>query len=315
MNIDWIKKIGVAGAGTMGASIAECFARSGYEVVLYDLAEEYLKRGKTIIEINNNSLIKEDIITEKEAEESFNRINFTTDKKVLADCDFITESIIEKIEIKQEFWRELSSMVKEGTILTSNTSGLSITEISRDIPQKNLFAGFHWVNPPHIVPLVEIIKGDGTSDETAQLIKEVSIKINKKPVLVNKDTDGFVLNRIQFAVFREALNIVEKGIATVEDVDAVLKYGLGFRYAFLGPFETADLGGLDTFYYISSYLFNELSSATKPSPILKELIDNNHFGSKTGKGFYDYSNGREKEIMERRDQSFLKMIKHIYNAQ
>jgi len=313
MDLQSIKKVGVAGAGTMGAGIAQTFAENGYEVVLYDLEQKFLDRGRQIIDTNHQSFIAEEIIDEKKATETIERINFTTDKTNLAECDFIIEAIIEKMDIKHQFWSELSKMVKKDAILTTNTSGLSITEIAKVIPQRELFAGMHWWNPPHIIPLVEIIKGNETSQETAELLIELSKKIGKKPVLVKKDVNGFIGNRIQFSVLREALHIVEQGIASYEDVDAVLKYGLGFRYAILGPFETADLGGLDTFYYITTYLFDDLSRATGGSATLKKLVDNNNLGVKTGKGFYDYSNGRDKEVIKRRDLKFLKMLKHIYS--
>lgn len=314
-DLNSINKVGIAGAGTMGAGIAQTFAEQGFEVVLYDLEDKFLDRGRDIIETNQISLIKENILDERKAVESLNMINFTTDKRSLAESDLIIEAIIEKMDIKHSFWGELSTMVKEDTILTTNTSGLSITEIAKAVPQKELFAGMHWWNPPHIIPLIEIIKGDQTSQETAELLVDLVNKIGKKPVLVKKDVNGFIGNRIQFSVLREALHIVEQGIASYEDVDAVLKYGLGFRYAILGPFETADLGGLDTFYYITTYLFNELSRATEGSATLKELVDNNNLGVKTGRGFYDYYDGRDKEIVQRRDLNFLKMLKYIYSSQ
>lgn len=169
----------------------------------------------------------------------------------------------------------------------------------------------HFWNPPHIIPLVELIRGNETSDETVNLVLELIKMIGKEPVVVKKDAPGFIGNRLQFAVFREALNIVESGIADIEDVDKAMKFGPGFRYPIIGPLETADLGGLDTFYYISSYLFNDLSDAKEPNEILKELIDKKELGVKTKKGFYDYSNGRDEEVIKKRDKMFFKMLKYI----
>ena len=314
MKLEEIKKIGVAGAGTMGAGIAQIFAQKGYEVVVTDIEEKYLENAKKIISINNSSLIEEKLITESEAENAVNRISFTTDKKAFSDADVIIEAIIEKIDIKQDFWKEVEGIAKEDAIFATNTSGLSITEISEKVEKKGRFIGMHWWNPPHIIPLIEIIRGEGTDDETVNLLVELVKAIDKEPVVVQKDAKGFIGNRIQFAIFREALNIVEQGIATVEDVDKTMKYGLGFRYAIIGPFETADLGGLDTFYYISSYLFNELGDAKEPSDMLKDLVDNNNLGVKSKKGFYDYSNGKGEEAMRNRDKMLFKMLKHIYNA-
>ncbi|HHV26310.1 3-hydroxyacyl-CoA dehydrogenase family protein [Anaerosalibacter bizertensis] len=314
MKLEEVKKIGVAGAGTMGAGIAQIFAQKGYEVVVTDIGEKYLENAKKIISINNSSLIEEKLITESEAENAMKKISFTTDKKAFSDADVIIEAIIEKIDIKQDFWKEVEEIAKEDAIFATNTSGLSITEISEKVEKKGRFIGMHWWNPPHIIPLIEIIRGKGTDDETVDLLVELVKAIDREPVVVQKDANGFIGNRIQFAVFREALNIVEQGIATVEDVDRAMKYGLGFRYAVIGPFETADLGGLDTFYYISSYLFNELGDAKEPSDMLKDLVDNNNLGVKSKKGFYDYSNGKDEEAMKNRDKMFFKMLKHIHNA-
>jgi 3-hydroxybutyryl-CoA dehydrogenase len=259
MKLEDINKIGVAGAGTMGSSIALIFALKGYKVVVTDIAEKYLENAEKIISINQSSLIEENIITKAEAEDSLKNIYFTTDKKVFSDADVIIEAIIEKLDIKQDFWKEIEEVAKEDAILATNTSGLSITSIAEKVMKKGRFIGMHWWNPPHIIPLIEITRGDETNDETVNTLVELVKRIGKESVVVQKDASGFIGNRLQFAVFREALNIVEQGIATIEDVDKAMKYGPGFRYPVLGPLETADLGGLDTFYYISSYLFKELS--------------------------------------------------------
>ena len=170
----------------------------------------------------------------------------------------------------------------------------------------------HWVNPPHIVPLVEVIKGDKTSDATASLVFENALAIGKKPIMVKKDAQGFVLNRLQFAVLREAMHIVESGIASIEDVDNTFKYGLGMRYAAIGPFETADLGGLNTFYNISSYLFADLSDRKTVNDMLTKLFQAESYGVKSGQGFYDYSGGKDQEAIRRRDRMFIKIAKCLY---
>ncbi|HHU69589.1 MAG TPA: 3-hydroxyacyl-CoA dehydrogenase family protein [Thermoanaerobacterales bacterium] len=312
MRLEDIKKIGVAGAGTMGAGIAQIFAIKGYDVVVTDIAEKFLDNAKKIIAINNSSLIEENIISEADAEKTIENIFFTTDTKAFADADVIIEAIIEKMDIKQDYWKEVEEIAKEDAIFATNTSGLSITEICKKINNKGRFVGMHWWNPPHIIPLIEVIRGEETNDETVDTLVELVKKIDREPVVVQKDANGFIGNRIQFAIFREALNIVEQGIATVEDVDRAMKYGLGFRYASIGPFETADLGGLDTFYYISSYLWEELSDAKEPSEMLKTLVDNNNLGVKTGKGFYDYPDGKGEEAMKRRDKAFYKTLRELH---
>lgn len=311
MKVEDIKKIGVAGAGIMGSGIAQIFARKGYEVVVTDIKEEFLENSKRLVNIFNSSLIEEGLMEEKEAETILNNIKYSLDKEVFADCDFIIEAIIEKLDVKQDFWKEVEEIAKPDALFATNTSGLSINEICEKLKNKTRFIGMHFWNPSHIIPLVELIRGNETSDETVNVLLELVKNIGKEPVVVKKDAPGFIGNRLQFAVFREALNIVESGIADIEDVDRAMKYGPGFRYPIIGPLETADLGGLDTFYYISSYLFNDLSDAKEPNEILKELIDKKELGVKTKKGFYDYSNGRDEEVIKKRDKMFFKMLKYI----
>jgi 3-hydroxybutyryl-CoA dehydrogenase len=312
LKLEDIKKIGVAGGGTMGSGIAQIFAQNGYEVVVTDIAEKYLENTKRIILLNQKTLIDERLLTEEEAQTSLKNISYSTDKNVFSDADMIVEAIIEKMDIKQDYWKEVESIARHDCIFATNTSGLSINGICQKVSNKGRFIGMHWWNPPHIIPLIELVKADETTEETVNLLKELVSKIGKESVVVLKDVNGFIGNRIQFAVYREALKIVEDGIATVEDVDKAMKYGPGFRYPVLGPFETADLGGLDTFYYISSYLFNELSDEKRPTKLQQNLMDNQMLGVKSGRGWYDYSDGKGEEAMSRRDKNFYKMLKHIH---
>lgn len=313
MNAEYIKVIGVAGGGTMGSGIAQIFAQHGFKVTVVDIEESFLENTKRIILLNQRTLINEGLLNEAQASEALKNIFFTTDKGAFRDSDIIIEAIIEKLDIKQDYWKEIEAIAGEDCIFATNTSGLSINDISVKLNNKKRFIGMHWWNPPHIIPLIELIKADETSEQTVTALKELIDIIGKQSVVVLKDVNGFIGNRIQFAVYREALKIVEEGIATVEDVDKAMKFGPGFRYPVLGPFETADLGGLDTFYYISSYLFNELSDAKEPTKLQKELVANNNLGVKTGKGWYDYSDGKGEAAMERRDANFYKMLKSIHN--
>lgn len=311
VRLDSIRIIGVAGAGTMGAGIAQVFAENGYSVVLHDLTDEIVRRAMDRIRLNQKSFVERDLLTEEQAEQARNRLYPTTERGDLKDVDFLVESIFEKMDIKQDFFAEMDRLVKKEAIFVSNTSGLSITRISEKMARKGQFAGMHWWNPPHIIPLVEVIKGEYTDEKTADLVMGLSKDLNKKPVLVRKDVPGFIGNRLQFALFREALHIVQKGIASPEDVDMAMKMGLGFRLPIIGPFETADLGGLDTFFRISSYLLKDIGRETEPPPLLKELVEKNHLGIKTKKGFYDYPENTAQSLIERRDRKFLDMIKYI----
>ena len=308
-----INLIGIAGAGTMGSGIAQIFSRFGKTVIVNDIKEEYLTKSKDLIDIFNKSLIEEGLMNENEVENIFSKIKFSTDKNEFKNCDLIIECIVEKLEIKQDFWEELEGIVKKDAYFATNTSGLSINQISSKLNDKSRFIGMHFWNPAHIIPLVELIRGEETSDEMVDNLKSLLKNIGKQAVVVNRDVPGFIGNRLQFAAFREALHIVEQGIASVEDVDKAMKYGPGFRYPIIGPLETADLGGLDTFYNISSYLFKDLGDEKEVPKMLVELIENNYLGVKSKKGFYDYSNGKDEEAIKRRDKLLFEMIKHISN--
>lgn len=312
MILEDIKKIGIAGAGTMGSGIAQIFARKGYEVVVTDIAEEYLEKSKRLVQIFNESLIGEGIMTAEEASEAVSLISYSTSKQVFADCQLIIEAIVEKMDIKQVFWQEVEGIATNDAYFATNTSGLSINGISKLVENKSRFIGMHFWNPPHIIPLVELIRADDTSDDTVAVLRELLTIIEKEPVVVQKDAPGFIGNRLQFAAFREALHIVDEGIADIEDVDRAMRYGPGFRYPIIGPLQTADLGGLDTFYYISSYLFNELSDMKEPPEMLKKLMDTKELGVKSKKGFYDYSNGKDEEAIKNRDKMLFNMLKYIH---
>lgn len=312
MKIEDIKNVVIAGAGVMGSSMAQNFAQYGYKVSLYDLKDEFLERSKNLIEINQKTSVEKGILTQSESAELLNNIKFTCEKDCFKEADLVVEAIIENIDIKHSFWKEVSEAAPKQAILTTNTSGLSITKIAEAVELPERFCGMHWINPPHIIPLIEVINGDKTAPETSKLVYDISNHIGKKPIMINKDAAGFVLNRFQFAILREAMHIIEQGIASKEDIDNVFKYGLGIRYACLGPLEIADLGGLDTFYNISSYLFKDLSDTKDVSSILSELAKNGEYGVKSGKGFYDYSNGRDKEVIKKRDEDFYKISECLF---
>lgn len=312
MEIKNIKNIVIAGAGVMGSSMAQTFAQSGYKVTLYDLKDEYLDKSRNLININQNASVDKKIFTKQDSENIMGNISFTCSKDCFRSADFVVEAIVENMDIKHSFWSEVSEIAPEDAILTTNTSGLSITKIAEAVKNPERFCGMHWINPPHIIPLIEVINGDKTAAETSKLVYDISKLIGKQPIMINKDAPGFVLNRFQFAVLREAMHIIEEGIASKEDIDNVFKYGLGIRYACLGPLEIADLGGLDTFYNISSYLTKDLSDTKEVSSILSDLVNDGNYGVKSGKGFYDYSNGRDKEVIRKRDEDFYKVSECLF---
>ena len=207
-----IKKIVVAGAGTMGASMAQIFARYGYEVTLYNHRQETLDKAKGKISDNVKTLVETKELTDAEAESLLAALSYTVDLNCFQDCDLVVENLTEVLAVKEAFYTQISELVRPDTIVATNTSGLSINKLGASVKDPSRFLGMHWFNPPHLVPLIEIIKGDTTTDEAVQTIYDLSLSVGKKPVIVQKDVPGFAGNRLQFAVLREALDMVEKGI-------------------------------------------------------------------------------------------------------
>lgn len=306
-----MRKIVIAGAGVMGASLAQVYALAGYKVVLFDVIEAGLEKGMHLVDLNQETLVNEGIITKEQSAQVYDAISYTMAKEDFKDCDLVLECIIERMDIKQSFWKEVSEMAREDILLATNTSGLSVTEMAKAVKNPERFMGQHWLNPPHLLPLCEIIKGDQTSDENIAKMRELVAELGKSPVVV-KDIQGFLINRIQFAVLREALYIVESGAATFEDIDTVLKAGMGLRYSVLGPFGVADHGGLDTFDHINSYLNAELCDAKEGNAMLHKMVEDGKLGVKSGAGFYDYSGDKADAAIKARDKAYIELAKVLY---
>ena len=301
----------IAGAGTMGYSLAQAFSAAGYPVKLYDLFPAALDKARDMIALNQQTEVTSGKLTAEQSAALIGRISLTSQLEDLANTDFLVEAILEKLEVKHDFYRQLCAVVAEDAILCSNTSGLSITKIAEAVTHPERFAGMHWMNPPHIIPLIEIVEGEKTAPETAECVRQVALGMKKKPVIV-KDAPSFVLNRLQQAILRESLHIVQQGIASPEAVDDVMKYALGFRYACFGPFETCDLGGLDIHHNIAKYTFADLCNATEPFGLISECIEHDRLGVKNGAGFYDYSDGKDVEVIRHRDHMFNKLAQCLF---
>lgn len=307
-----IQNVFIAGAGVMGSSMAQLFAKCGYQVTLYDVSEQALVKSRELMEVNLGAAVETGRMSPETAQKIRAGIGYTQDPQDFARADYVVEAIIENMEIKKKFWSQISAIVKETAILTSNTSGLSLTEMAEAVRLPGRFCGMHWLNPPHICPLIEVIRAKETDEETMETVRAMALDIRHFPVTLNREVPGFLVNRFQFAILREAMSLVESGVASMEDIDNVFKYGLGLRYACLGPFEIADLGGLDTFYKIASYLFADLSDTGEVHALLADHYNNGEFGVKSGKGYYEYADGRDKEMIAYRDKMFLKVSDCLY---
>lgn len=306
MNIESIKKIGVVGAGTMGAGVAEIFAQFGYTVILHNRSKAGMERA--VERLHSKGTVDPTPI-ETGTDVIGAKIYTTHDLTELAQVDLISESIAENLEVKQDIFRKLDEICDANTLFTTNTSGLSISQIATAVSHPERFAGVHFFNPPEIVPAVEVIKGTETSDATCEILTDLLKLMKKQPILVQKDVPGFVASRLQFAVVREALHLVEEGIASPADVDAVMKHGLGLRWALLGPLEIADLGGLDIFNTVGSYVAKSLSNATDSPKVLQDLVAAGKLGAKTGSGFYDYPPGKANALIAERDEKLLEILR------
>jgi len=305
-----IRRMAMIGAGTMGAGMALCYAQAGYEVALYDVRPEQLDWGVRRIRNSQAVFIEEGLIEPEAAREARERIETTASlPEALSGVQFVLEAAPEKLDLKQALFREMEGLCPADTILATNTSGLSITAIASACRHPERVGGQHWANPAEIVPLVEVICGEQTSGETAETIYRVTEKLGKVPVMVKKDVPGFASNRLQYAVLREALYLVAEGIVSVEDVDRTLKNGVGFRYPWLGPLETADLGGLDVFHSVGQYLLPALSTMRTTPEFFDRLVAEGRLGIKTGAGFYDYEGTDRDEILRKRDLYFIRQLK------
>lgn len=278
-------KIGVLGAGTMGAGIVQAFAQAGYEVVLRDLQEEYIQKGMAAIDKSMSRLVKKEKITEVEKAEVLGRITSSTEIESLKDVDLVIEAAVENMEIKKIIFKELDDVVKAGAILATNTSSLSITEIATATKRPDKVVGMHFFNPVPMMKLVEVIKGIATSDETKDKIVELSTKVGKTPVVV-EEAPGFVVNRILIPMINEAIGILAEGVASAEDIDQAMQLGANHP---IGPLALADLIGNDVNLAIMETLYQEMGDPKyRPHPLLKKMVRGNLLGRKTKQGFFTY---------------------------
>lgn len=309
MKLENITLIAGIGTGTMGSGTALAFALGGYSVNMYGRTRESLDRGQKRVH-EALDLLWENGLVEGQKEAVLERIQGHTDLgSAVEDAQFVIESVAEDLEVKKAVFREMETLCSPEAILATNTSGLSPTLISETLEKKDRFLVSHFWNPPHLMPIVEVVPGKFTSEETVKITGELLEKIGKKPVSLKKEAPGFIGNRLQFALLREALHIVDEGIASREDVDRTMRFSLGRRLADTGPLESADLGGLDIFYNVASYLFRDLSNTPDVSPLLRDPAIRGDLGAKTGKGIYQWTESKLKETVKFRERTLVEWLK------
>ncbi|WP_336038224.1 3-hydroxyacyl-CoA dehydrogenase/enoyl-CoA hydratase family protein [Halobacterium yunchengense] len=289
MDVDDIETIAVLGAGNMGHGIAEVAALAGFDVHLRDINEEFVQNGYDQIEWSLGKLAENDQIGDDEADAALDRVTPIVDlEEAVADVDFVVEAVPEKMDIKQNVYRELEQHAPDRAVFATNTSSLSITDLSEVTERPKRFCGMHFFNPPVRMQLVEVIAGDHTDDDVLDLTEDLAEAMGKTPVRVRKDSPGFIVNRVLVPLLNEAAWLVHDDVATVAEVDSTTKYDIGLP---MGAFELADQVGVDVAYDVLDYMQDVLGDAYEPCPLLVEKVDAEELGKKTGEGFYDYDDG------------------------
>jgi 3-hydroxybutyryl-CoA dehydrogenase len=280
-----INKIGVVGAGQMGAGIAQVSAMNEFSVILNDISETFLNRGMQSIEKSLSSLSKKGRITEEEKNAALGRIETTVELNAFQSADYVVEAVIEDENLKLDVFRQLDEICQPGVILATNTSSIPITRIAAATKRPSEVIGMHFMNPVPLMKLVEVIRGLSTSDETFETTKQLAIKLKKTPVAAN-DSPGFISNRILLPMINEAIFALYEGVGTAEAIDSVMKLGMNHP---MGPLELADMIGLDTCLSILEVLYEGFGDPKyRPCPLLRKYVDAGYLGRKTGRGFYTY---------------------------
>lgn len=283
-NIENIKTVAVAGAGTMGAGIAYLFAKAGFTTILFDISDEQLAKAEKNITAILTSAFEKGKVQEHEIGETLNRIGYTNEVRSLT-ADLILEAIVEKLDPKIDFFKKVTAVNNADAILATNTSSIPVTRIAAALPHPERVVGMHFFNPAHIMKLVEVISGAATHPNVAQAIYDLSLQLGKTPVMA-QDAPGFIVNRVARHYYVEGLKVLEENVASFETIDELMEAS-GFK---MGPFRLMDLIGVDTNFNVTSSMFESFHKDSKfrPSRIQQQKVDAGHWGKKTGKGFYEY---------------------------
>lgn len=307
-----IKNVLVCGGGLMGKNIAFVISSvKEHRVTVYDINAVDVEGG---IRQSTKQLVEAGVLSEEELAERLSRIGFTQDMESegVRNADIVIEAVFEDMELKRRTFARLEELCRKDCILCTNTSVMSPTEIGRDLKHKERFVGTHFWNPGHLIPLVEVVRTSETSDDTADTVMDFMARIGKKPCLCNKDVPGFIANRMQHALWREAISIVENGIADAETVDTAVKNSFGLRLGQLSVLENADMVGLDLTYNIHEYVFDYIEDSHRPSPLLVKLKEEGKLGFKSGEGFYRWT---PEEMDKCRNDLNTYLIKMLYGKE
>ena len=304
------ERIAVVGAGLMGTSIGLDWARAGFEVNIYDSdpdrVESLTRRSREI----GQALVEAGVITANELNLAVARLNPTTDLgDAVGDADYVAEAVFENLAVKQALYSELDAIVRPDAVLASNTSTLMPSAMAEPIQRRGRFLVVHYFNPAHLIPVVEVVMGPETTQETVDAAVALLREAGKTPAVLRKEVPGFIANRLQSALLRESLSLVEDGVCSMEDIDAVVSLGFGRRLAIFGPLALHDMAGLDVWHAIATNLFPEISAATEPHALLAERAERGEFGLKSGRGFYEWAPFEAAAALAKRDAALLGFLR------
>jgi 3-hydroxyacyl-CoA dehydrogenase len=286
-----IKKATILGTGTMGPGMGAVLARAGLEVVLYDISAEALEKAKGTAEIAAG------VLDRLEVEDRGGTLAFEGElATALRDADIVVEAVPEKLELKQQVLAEVEGLIRDDTIIASNTSGIPITKIADGLAHPERVVGWHWSNPPQLIPMNEIIVGEKTSPEVTAATEQLTRDIGYEPVTLKKEVPGFVENRVLYAIMRECLALLDEGVVDAEGLDLCVKWGIGYKLAVVPPIQLLDMAGLDIYTSVASFLNQDLSNEAGISKTATDLRDQGRLGIKSGGGFFDYTPEQAREL-------------------
>lgn len=303
------ERIAVVGAGLMGTSIALDWARAGFAVTIYDSDRDRVDSTTRRAREIGQALVEGGVISANELNLAVGRMTATADLgEAVAEADYVAEAIVEDLTVKQSLYAELDAITRPDAVLASNTSSLMPSALAEPTSRPERVLVAHYFNPGHLIPVVEVVLGPKTAPETVETTTRLLREAGKTPAVLRKEVPGFIANRLQSALLREALALVEDGVCSLEDLDAVVSMGFGRRLAAFGPFAVSDMAGLDVWQAITSYLYPRISDAKEVQPLLAERAARGDYGLKSGRGFYEWTPAEAAAALAKRDAELLRHL-------
>jgi 3-hydroxybutyryl-CoA dehydrogenase len=313
MKPDDIRSVAVLGLGTMGHGMAQTFAAAGYAVHCYDVQAAARESLHDRVRVNLQAFVEAGLVERSQVGPILARLKlYDNEADAVAGAQFVTEAVQEDIVVKQELFGRLERRTAPDTILASNSSTFPISQSGCYLQERGRAIVTHWFNPPHLVPLVEVVPGPDTREETIHITMDLMKRIGKRPLWLRKELPGFLVNRIQVAIQREVWDLLDQGVASAAEIDEALRGSVGFRMAAVGPLEVHDFGGLDIQSTVYRNLAPQINNRSEVPALVQRLIDQGDLGAKTGRGFHEYSPERLLERRARRDTLFLALLKLLY---